>query len=396
MKNTLLSLDETIHNRLNPVDLQDAAWRSSVHQTAFWADVFAGASALRQVILTESLNARSRKQLAVFIQSSQAGCIHLADTLSYYLKILVKNDTNKYPSKHLIEYYTTLIGRLLDTLKFLENNFSWCFDASMMLPLALKEPSQKYITERLNRIKPLLVKQCTNHPLLTILFQPFEELAAGENIIFSYSNLFYFKNLMLMIEKLISQKNTADSSVQLQAILFRHNFNHPSFVQYLFDHFNAEINIQQTPSRKLQAWRVNFNQVALQKSTEQEGLYPHLPSLTRTLKTMMKDEIAYIVKNEILLYNSSAGGHAQKPVGIKTGLSVAQLAVFIRLLLEEEIIITDNHAKIFRSIAAVFQTPRTSGISPESLRNKYHTPEAAALKITKDYLIQMVNRLRNY
>ena len=79
---------------------------------------------------------------------------------------------------------------------------------------------------------------------------------------------------------------------------------------------------------------------------------------------------------------------------LQTPLSVAQLGLFIRLLVEGEIIKSENNSMLLRWIAASFKTKRTEVISAESLRIKYYAADQASVNIVREYLLRMMNQLK--
>ncbi|CAN5416594.1 hypothetical protein BH10BAC2_BH10BAC2_18130 [soil metagenome] len=93
--------------------------------------------------------------------------------------------------------------------------------------------------------------------------------------------------------------------------------------------------------------------------------------------------------------NASVSEKNQQPV--ETNLSVPQLAVFVRLLVDTGIIAGRiNIASLTTNIAVMLRTRKASQISAESLRIKYYTPEQPAINILKEYLLQMMEALKKY
>ena len=81
---------------------------------------------------------------------------------------------------------------------------------------------------------------------------------------------------------------------------------------------------------------------------------------------------------------------------ILTALSVPQLALFIRLLIDVGILQARSRSAILRKIASSLSTAKTGSISEESLRIKFYTPQSVAINIIKEYLYKMINLLRDY
>lgn len=88
---------------------------------------------------------------------------------------------------------------------------------------------------------------------------------------------------------------------------------------------------------------------------------------------------------------------AGKEQQLVTNLSVPQLALFLRLIVDAGIIAGNNNiTSLTAKVAAIVHTKKTAEVSPESLRIKYYAPEKAAISILKDYLLRMLGLLKNY
>ena len=75
---------------------------------------------------------------------------------------------------------------------------------------------------------------------------------------------------------------------------------------------------------------------------------------------------------------------------IQTSLSVAKLAVLIRLLVADKIIINKSVAPMLRTVSKLFTTLQKDEISFGSLETKYHAPDKATLNIMKEMLQKWV------
>jgi hypothetical protein len=80
----------------------------------------------------------------------------------------------------------------------------------------------------------------------------------------------------------------------------------------------------------------------------------------------------------------------------QTPMSVPQLALFVRLLVESGTIKCQNQSLLLRAIAASFSTAKATSISSESLRIKYYATDPASVNIVKEYVIKMMNQLRRF
>ncbi|MFR1445770.1 hypothetical protein ACLUYJ_19615, partial [Acinetobacter baumannii] len=78
---------------------------------------------------------------------------------------------------------------------------------------------------------------------------------------------------------------------------------------------------------------------------------------------------------------------------IHTSLSVAKLAVIIRLLVVDKIIINRTVAPMLRIVGRTFSTLQKDDISIGSLETKYHAPDKTTINAVRDMLFKWINIL---
>ena len=78
---------------------------------------------------------------------------------------------------------------------------------------------------------------------------------------------------------------------------------------------------------------------------------------------------------------------------IQTTLSVAKLAVLIRLLVVDKIIINPTIAPMLKTVSKLFTTLQKDDISFGSLETKYHAPDKATLNMMKEIMQKWVGIL---
>lgn len=83
-------------------------------------------------------------------------------------------------------------------------------------------------------------------------------------------------------------------------------------------------------------------------------------------------------------------GYAEK---IHTSLSVAKLALIIRLLVVDKIIINRTVAPMLRIVAKLFTTLQKDEISFASVETKFHAPDKATISSVRDMLFKWIGIL---
>jgi hypothetical protein len=74
-------------------------------------------------------------------------------------------------------------------------------------------------------------------------------------------------------------------------------------------------------------------------------------------------------------------------------MTVAQIALLLRLLQETELLPTHNKARMFRAFAQILLTHNQQEIAAESLKTKYHQPDESSLRVLKEKVKAMLHLL---
>ena len=214
------------------------------------------------------------------------------------------------------------------------------------------------------------------------------------NALHSKNPLLYHRWLWWMHFFSVILNTRSNENILLQEVLTALNFNTPGYISWLQANLENEIAAKPNLSEKLGYLSHLLIQYKLKEAWEESAFNAAAPSVTRSLIFIIKTEIKniHLTPEPMLPQRSSAG----LPEKLGTSLSVPQLALFVRLLVDTNIINQQNQSSLLTHIAAIMHTAKAPQISPESLRINYYTPNTAAKNIVKEYLINMINRLKNY
>lgn len=80
---------------------------------------------------------------------------------------------------------------------------------------------------------------------------------------------------------------------------------------------------------------------------------------------------------------------------LETSLTTSQLAYFIKVLIDTEIIITSSLKELFQFLADHIQTKDTVNLSVNSLFQKYLAPDESSKKIVESFLLEVLNEIDN-
>jgi len=75
---------------------------------------------------------------------------------------------------------------------------------------------------------------------------------------------------------------------------------------------------------------------------------------------------------------------------IETSLSVAELGYFVRILLDNKILLPKHKTEVSRLFAAIFSTKKQDNISFESLRNNCNVPKNSSVESIRVKMLNLV------
>jgi len=224
---------------------------------------------------------------------------------------------------------------------------------------------------------------------LFLLLQPYLHALRNKN------NLPYHRWLWWMQFFSVLLNPGSNETLCLEELLTTLNFNTPGYINWLLASLEKETAARHTRAEKLEYLSGLLMQYRLKEAWNEGAFNPAVPPVMGSLMIMIKTAIKKIsFASETVPPPPASQVNFLGKLG--TTLSVPQLALFIRLLVDTKIIDQHSQALLLKNIASVIHTARVSDISPESLRINYYTPNNAAKNIIKEYLINMVNRLKNY
>lgn len=123
--------------------------------------------------------------------------------------------------------------------------------------------------------------------------------------------------------------------------------------------------------------KINTLKTILEIKSDENDIFK-IDSVPRKLLEKLELELQTLISNPQIdiraLYESKI-----KP--IETNLSVPELALLFRILVDEKVVIVKGtKVDLFRSVTKVFQSKSTSSISEDSFKNKYNSPENSAIE----------------
>jgi len=116
-----------------------------------------------------------------------------------------------------------------------------------------------------------------------------------------------------------------------------------------------------------------------------------MPPLKEKTNGWLNEEIQFIKSGTSALTNPNI--ITENCDKIYTSLSVAKLALLIRLSVVDKIIINRTAAPMLRVVTKVFTSLQKDSISFGSLETKFHAPDKATINATRDMIFKWIDIL---
>ena len=328
---------------------------------------------------------KDEKELEFYVHRYQSSIIHLADKLIHFI-----DEVNDPVIEKL---YRDQLNNLESLLAFIENYFYKYFDLNAKIPESYRMLSHKEFQVSLAQLK-MQARKFLHYPTLMEIIQASYDIYSLENKQkpITFRQLIYHKKLLNELEKIPVNKKNKLQEEELIQLLQYFNFNHNRFLYILTARIAIVVNELLSPEAKLDNLHVHLKYYNQLQTKPQYSLHPHCPDLKESCLNWLQEEIYFIEKK--MQPNFILPQVPQKEITpIETSLSVPQLALFIRLVIEEGIIKNQSYRNLSQITAQHFKTKNALNISSESLRLKAYAPDNSTKQIVKDILLNMLNKL---
>lgn len=287
----------------------------------------------------------------------------------------------------VLNLYKGLGNHLQASLDFIEDFFSNYFDKNEKVPIAYLEITKGKIGRRLQKLTFVFNSSCVDQALTKAIVQSIKHFICCKiDKSISYADLKYYK---LLLDELASQEPLSTQSVR--RTLYQLNFNEYAFIDFESERIHALNETIQSKAEKIAALR--FEQKTITQYPEKlNTVYDiSMPSLKEQVNGWIDAEIKFLENGN----SAEKELKAQIDAGekINTSLSVAKLALIIRLLVVDKIIINRTVAPMLRVISKMVTTLQKDEISFGSLETKYHAPDKATITAVRDMLFKWINIL---
>jgi hypothetical protein len=148
------------------------------------------------------------------------------------------------------------------------------------------------------------------------------------------------------------------------------NFNHPTFYHFACGYFSGEV--EKCENITTQYRTLNFLKKTLQQVFKilPSHYNQNLPPIDESLQRYIEAELDYLKSTELTAEELNSGGLLD--ANFKVTLTVRQLAIFIRLQVESEIIISQSPKALRQYVTKHYSTLEKENFSEKSFKNAYY------------------------
>lgn len=193
------------------------------------------------------------------------------------------------------------------------------------------------------------------------------------------------------------ERTSVFDTLELIRILYFYGFNPKNFFHYYATDLNNRLTAVPDLHDQLQIVISEQDRFFCLPGSKLK-MFPFLSSIDGQVNTFLAKKERNLketikLRRDIIQHQQSPASNAR----LKIYLSVPQLSLFIRLLIEKGLLAKENIGELFSFFATHFSTPQASLISAESLRKKSTDVEFTTAQKLKAHLIGMLNWLNeNY
>lgn len=266
------------------------------------------------------------------------------------------------------------------SLVFIQNFFYQSFDRNYRLPIYLLNKQQIQSGLKIEHWK---IRFGDNR-----LFDILKECISDRVILNDKVISFQQKEYIVLLFSQIDLMDTLITEDALRELLIFFNFNSQLFVEYEIERMSSSIQSLTTIEDAIALLQTKLAAVTKCKTKPACFFEPYTPSVKQQLTTWIGNEI----KNYETIKNKAGDNEfaIELDSKIQTSFSVAKLAVLIRLLVADKIIINKSVAPMLRTISKLFTTLQKDEISFGSLETKYHAPDKNTINMMKEMLQKWV------
>ena len=391
----LRALEHLITQVLNPVKIKaDKLNDVFINKCRQLAD--SEKDRIKNCFTTVIFNPGPESMIEIYFRHHQTALVKLADIAFNYLQQKTPGSIYRLTKKSpVINFYKEILSVPEGLLQFIAINFPGYFNYEMKIPDAEKWQVAPEIKQNLKQIKAALRKTELNEVDIEIACMPFDDFLST-SLITNYRELAYLKALINGLLNFIDRKNSSKINEQFNHLLLYLNYNKLRFFNYYIQELKETADNFNTIHDQIGFY--SFQIKLINQLPVKPGLIykPGLASIKEQIGSWICEELYYLEKKQqLMLPDTTQRNKEHDSLGkIHTNLSVSQLALGVKLLVDAKVITNKNSTELMSMVARSFKTDRQEVISEDSLRNKSYNFETSTVEKLKDKIIGLLNMAR--
>ncbi len=345
------------------------------------------ASIVQQLMLQYIHQVPSQKKAQKYVQHHQQTLLTYASQIMQHLEDTDLQMYTFFGNYSLSDVFKHIFLSLQELSSFIEQQFSQYLNLTSSVPFHHRVQIASNISGQLTTVQKALEQSDIDQTLQGILSVFFAKIKALPHEKASYLQLQRYQQLLQGLEKIVNEDYLSEE--KLVHVLLSLNYNSDGFVEWFINRLKIKLEVKETTEEKLEI--LYYYQKSCKQSLVQRNISFQSENLNFDHRILgwIKEEIAYLEKKPSLTTPDLAPIEEK----IKTTLSVAQLALLVRLFREVEIFPEQNQNNIFRRLSAILSSTNQEAISDVSLRGKFYQHDRHTISVLKDKVIAMLNYL---
>lgn len=346
---------------------------------------------IKNSIVNQILNQSRDQLLRQFIHQHHKGLVKLVDKLL----LTIERDSKIKKLHHhnkLVGVEKTIYLVIEGLLHWLEKRYPEYISPHFEVPIKYKSLVLKEMQLKMDCI---IAKEKKISNLIICAFTIVQQSLNDMKRPLTYSGLIFRKEIIYAIERAIKLKEEKLIDEELIKAFIKTNFNSEFFINYLIDKLKKEIDSEEGLQQKVERLFLEL------KLLNQTPILPNLalnfkePHIKESLTQWILEEICFLEKKLKIQGNSDRiNNFVDNGIKIITDLSVPQIACFLKVLIEVDIIKNKNKEEVIRFYSTHYRSKKIGAFTSGSLRSKYYAVQDSAKEDMKAYIIKMLNELK--
>lgn len=336
----------------------------------------------------------SEKKASKYVQEHQRALLNLSSQVLQHLdeghpQIYTLSDQYTLP-----DIYKLIFISLESLTTYLQQQFAVYLDSTAPVAYRDRIIHAFRMRQQLETIQPALEQSGINSSLQAVLSEPFQRIQSLPQQEVTHLSLGYLQKLLQGVEAL-AQENALNQE-RLIALLLVLNFNSSAFINWFTEHLEDELSAKQTIEDRLNILYYH-RKYCKQLHVEKAQVYQlRRATVDEQLLTWINEEIRYWDQVQASLgQDTSTDTPSFRPERIKTNMTVAQMALLLRLFREAELFPRQNQANVFRQFSSILYSSKQEEVSAQSLRGKYAQHDSHTIAVLKDKVGAMLTFLNS-